>query len=66
MANARRTALADPEGARRRMLDDSRLALNQARDSIAAAEGMSDADRHFALERIDSALARIGANPPDR
>lgn len=65
-ADARRTALADPEGARRRMLDDSRLALNQARASIAAAEGMRDADRDFALERIDRALARMGANPLGR
>lgn len=66
VADARRAALAEEEGARRRMLDDSRLALNQARASIAAAEGMRDADRHFALERIDRALAYMGTNPSGR
>ncbi|WP_374648015.1 hypothetical protein [Rhizorhabdus sp.] len=65
-AEARRAAFADHEAARRRMFDDPQLglALRQARASIAAAEGMKDADRRFALERIDRALARMGKNPP--
>ncbi len=67
-AEARRAAFADDEAERRRMLDDPQLglALNQARASITAAEGMKDTDRRFALDRIDRALACISAHPPAR